>query len=611
MTKGSSYLLSLRMSLVPIFLLLATAAGVGFSGSEHLAMSWNVPVTPPSGALIVSAEMKVDPEDSNHLIVCGTGWNAESNSYFGVVYVSNNSGKDWRVAFEDHATSWVTEHSCAFGGHHTAYFVSEASAIVDGIPHHDEGKTHIFRSADSGETWSGVAETDWADFSLSAVTSVPDQRDVQQLYVFYNGDSKYSSADKLGSTLDFFTVSDRGRVGLRQSVAGMADKNYQGVFPSSSAVLNDGTVVVLFNANKQAVGASGIHSIDIGVARFTPSGASSATIVASPRFENYSTPACPASISNSLAHDNIRGLLYVAFNDVSSGHCALMLARSKDQGKTWSEPLEFSMRDKSGASMYFPILAVNRGGTIGLLWRGKPQYSPDCWYFSAFQFGASSEDTLTLAPCENLESLSRQTSAYLMTHIRQPEAAQPAFVDLVSFRDGMLRVGMIATPDGVFHPIWPSLGAGFGELRTASVSLERRAQLLNPPARQAPKLTEVTNKVAVLYGGEQYLDHATDSIVMRLSLRNKSTVSLEAPLYVQVEGIESDFGKIELVNAAPLTLPAGYIDISSSVHGASLPPGDTTLPYSLTFHVVNGRNALLNRNYLAKLKLRLFCPCRP
>jgi len=203
------------------------------------------------------------------------------------------------------------------------------------------------------------------------------------------------------------------------------------------------------------------------------------------------------------------------------------------------------------------------------------------------------------------------SSAYLMTHIRQAKSDQPAFVDLLSVRDYLGRIGMIATPDGVFHPLWPSLESGFDELRTANVWVGARSQLFAPGPREGVKLNDVTDKVAVLYGGDQYLDHVTNSIVIKLSFRNKSAVPLQGPLYLQVEDAESEFGEIEFVNPSQRAAPNKYFDISSSLRGASLAPGEVTSPSSLTFHVVEKSNALHYRHYLAKLKLRLFCPSKP
>src|SRR2546428_12711183 len=91
-------------------------------------------------------EIKVDPEDQNKMIICGTKWDAVQNSLLGVVYASSDAGVTWHTALEDRSSLWVTEHSCAFGRDHRAYFVSEASKVVDGQLHHELGTTRLFVS---------------------------------------------------------------------------------------------------------------------------------------------------------------------------------------------------------------------------------------------------------------------------------------------------------------------------------------------------------------------------------------------------------------------------------------------------------------------------------
>jgi hypothetical protein len=383
----------------------------------------------------------------------------------------------------------------------------------------------------------------------------------------------------------------------------MAERNYQGVYPSSTAVLNDGTVVALFNANRKLTNGNGIRDLDIGVVRLTAQGASSPTVIASPTFQKGS-PACPVSLSNSLAYDERRDLLYVAYNDASSGHCALLVVRSDDHGGTWSRPMDISLGGKSGTPVYFPILAVNREGILGLLSRGMPRYSPDCWYFSTFRFGENAEDTLPLGPCGIPDSLSTESSAYLMTHIRQAKLAEPVHLDLFTIRDYLSRVSLISTADGAFHPIWSSLGAGLGELRTAAVWAGSKPKPSRSQDPQAPRLTEVTDRIKILYGGAQSLDLLTNSIMVKIAIRNASSVPLEGPLYLKVDDLESDFGEIEPIDVSETDAWHGYARVPSAA--GSLSPGGVTGPLDLILHIRSENRPVVNENFVARLKLRLF-----
>ncbi|MGB2678532.1 MAG: sialidase family protein [Candidatus Acidiferrum sp.] len=485
------------------------------------------------------------------------------------------------------------------------YFISEASKVIDGEPHHKLGTTRIFVSSDGGQTWVESAQTGWADFSSSAVSN-PRGSSIQRLYVLYNGHTKSDNEKGLGSTLDYFTVSEDGRnVSERQSVSGMAERNYQGVYPSSSVALSDGSVVALYDARTVSVEPSGTAGQEIGVVRFDNRGASRPIIVANPGIRN-DLPICPESLSNSLAYDKAHDLLYLAYNDIVSGHCAIFIADSRDGGKTWSASREVSISEEAQTSKYFPILTANRDGLVGLLWRAKPEHSPDCWYFSISRDGLTFSQTTPLAPCVNIESLADQSSAYLSAIIRRPKANQPIALELLTFRDAVMRVGIAATADGVFHPFWTTLGDGSGELRTARILSDGKTRsIFNRPLR-ASELSDITDQVTLLYGGEQRLDRESQSVMVDISVRNDSGVSLLGPLVLKVEEGGSDFGKVELVKRDLRgILEDNYVDISSSVQGVSLDPGQTTSPYHLIFHFVEESTSHKHRNLILRVKFRI------
>lgn len=571
-------------------------------------MKWNVPVSPPEGSMLNWYEMKADPEDGRNLIVCGAIWNARDNAYYGVVYTSHDAGQSWKTALEDRDSAWVSEQSCAFGERHRAYFISAASKIIDGEPHHDLGTTRVFLSPDAGETWSETATTGWADYSNSTVGKPPDSK-VEKLYVVYQVLPKHEGRD-LRAGLGFFTVSSDGKsVSEPQTIPGMSERNYTGIYPTSFVTLKDGTPIALFEASLGKGLVNGLLRFEIGAVRFGPSGPLKPSLIAT-HTARYDGFACPATLSNSLAYDRSRDRLYAAYNDATSGHCAIMLTRSDDGGRTWSPAHELSAPGATRFSGYFPLLGVNPDGVVGLLWRGRPEKSPDCWYFSISRDGLGLDETLPLSNCAN-DSFKNQSSGYLATVVKQPQAGQPASIQMMTFRNRLLRIGFAVTPDGVFHPLWSVSGSGAGELRTASISVGQRSQSAPTQPTLDAKLADVTDKIIVLYGGEQRLDHETNSVMVDLAFRNNSHVSLSGPIYVQVENMSSDFGRMELRRSSPV-LPLGrdYIDLSSSLPSGSLAPGETTTPYPVTFRLLDANHASDEKSTILRLKVRLFCDDR-
>lgn len=573
------------------------------ASERRLWVEWNVPVTPSGGAHLNWFEMKADPANKNNLIVCGAARNARNNAYYGVVYWSHDGGRSWKAGLIDRGSSWVSEQSCAFGSRHTAYFVSAASKVIDDVPHHNLGRTHVFVSRDAGATWVKTAETRWADYSNSVVAAEPKP----QLYVFYNRARKESGTKNSGSSLGFVTVSENGRkISRRGIVPGMTKKDYVAVYPSSSETLDDGSAAILYNAARKSPDENGRTSIDIGVVRLTSQGISKPVVIAHPVYK-LDPPACPASLSNSLAYDKTRRLLYAAYNTALPDRCAVMLVSSHDEGKSWSQPHELSDPAAPDRSMYFPTLAVNKAGIIGLLWRGKPESSPDCWFFSTSFDGLRLDHSVSLSPCSEGDSLGRQHSAYLATVVSQPASGQSMSVRVVTLRDYLTRVGFVATPEGVFHPIWSAQGDGNSQLRTARIWVGKRPRSQPPDFNSLTALDDVTDRMTVLYGGDQRVDHETNSVVLDLVFRNTSSASIRGPLYLKVENPRSDFGDIQWMNPDRASGPGSdYFDLSSCLRRESLLPGHETSPCPLIFQFMNQKTDTASKHSLVAFAVRVY-----
>jgi hypothetical protein len=572
----------------------------------RLSVEWDVPVTGPAGGLLNWYEMKSDPNNGQNLIVCGTQRDVQENAYYGVVYASRDGGRNWKDVLEDRSSSWVTEHSCAFGERHMAYFVSEASKVVNGEPHHSLGTTRIFVSADAGATWIETARTGWADFSTSVVARRLDGRS-QRLYVFYNGDSQYDLTQQTGSTLDFFTVSEDGRrVSRRHSVPGMVERAYRGVYPSSSVVVSDRSAIIVYQAYRGLTSSTGVLPMELGVARVTPQGSSKATIIADPVVGSQGN-ACPPSLSDSLAYDRNHEVLYLAYNDFVSNRCSIMLTASHDAGASWSLPHELiSNNNNQYDAKYFPIPAVNRDGVMGVLWRGRREYSPDCWYFSVSD-GSSLEDTLPLSPCKEMNTLNDQSSGFLATVIRQSKGGQPASVEITTLRDFQSRVGITATDDGVFHPIWSTVGDGFGELRTANIRVNGSTDSPGLPLISVGSLIEVTGKVAVLYGGKQRLDRQSKSVMLDISFRNEGSRPIDGPLYLEAENTSSDFGDVEMRNQIVRVSGGESSKMISCQTVRPLAPGRISSPCHLTLRFNKETNTEPGKASIVHIRFRVFC----
>ena len=84
------------------------------------------------------------------------------------------------------------------------------------------------------------------------------------------------------------------------------------------------------------------------------------------------------------------------------------------------------------------------------------------------------------------------------------------------------------------------------------------------------------------------MDPETDSVTVKVSIRNNGSEMVHSPLYVKVLPSSSDFGTVEFVNPTPASgLDPNYMDVTSYIKGGSLATGESTMPFSLMFHITN------------------------
>jgi hypothetical protein len=164
-------------------------------------------------------------------------------------------------------------------------------------------------------------------------------------------------------------------------------------------------------------------------------------------------------------------------------------------------------------------------------------------------------------------------------------------INLRNTRNGDWRdVDAIAvTPDGDFHPVWIDAGKGSGEVRTAAIQIVPPDTLV---ADATNGLENVTEKVAVLYGGDQHYDEQTGTLTLDVTIKNDSDHPLRRPLRLALTSFYRDSGDSEVTNAENGATGAGSVwDLTPSIPENELAPGATSKPFPLRFryHVDPGQ----------------------
>lgn len=525
-------------------------------------------------------EIKADPETPSNLILCGTKWDAATNGPYGFVYASSDSGSSWRVVLEDRNSTWVTEHSCAFGSQHRAYFISEASKVIDGEPHHDRGVTRLFVSADAGQHWKEAKKTGWADYSTSAVSSA-----TARLYTFFNAPSTGDPGRGRGNSVGLLVFSPDG-FEVQGPFFFSPELDYQGIYPRDATSLRNGEVAALYYAARKT---SAGMDVVLGLVRAGQSAEPSleGTAIVSESFDQD----CLSFDHNALAYDRERDRLFVVYVEGCKSN-RMMLTSSDDGGRTWAKAAAVAEREES-TTIKYPSLVAPSGGKLGLLW-SEWHGASGRWFFGQIQdkkFAGSSIDLSPVAETLDIRDDSLRTTIQRRGRVESEGASALSGPAIVVGVRGLVDVlwresGLVVVGDRILA-IWPSIGPEGMRLNSRVLDARRSvSNEKNSVGLAETPFQDVTARSVITYAGKQSFDHATGTLSVCLAVANRGNEAMRLPIKLEATDIQSPAGRVSTLNAIKGFAGGGAIwDISGSVTGDRLPPGTTTNPFCLLFRI--------------------------
>ncbi|MGB2590689.1 MAG: hypothetical protein WBG02_05750 [Candidatus Acidiferrum sp.] len=542
-------------------------------------------------------------------MICATKWDPLVNGPFGVVYASSDAGKTWQIALEDRNSAWVTEHSCAFGAHHRAYFISDASKVIDGEPHHELGTTRLFCSSDGGRHWTESFKTGWADYTTSAASSKSGE-----LYTFFQATWIARERGRgWGNDLGVLVFSADGK---RISGPFFSTKlqmlDYRGIYPSNAIALQSGAVVALYFAKRMT---SMGWQIDLGVMRATDSSKPALEPIVISHPDEIVGKNCVNFLDGSMSYDSRRNRLYVIYKDGCGDKARIMLTSSDDEGRTWAGSVALRRRDGLQNEMDNPSLTVASSGKLGLLW--SEGATSRCWFFSYIRERQIVDPPLALADSREGSMIDRDA---LWTWVYEPgdspkvdsidSSRSSITLDIRNLGNQVWRANGLVPVGDKLIAIWPNDSAqgmsldvgilGGGEVGSGQGSSH------DDIAR-----TDVSDNVLILYGGNQslrgqYFDSATGTLRIYLTLANRGRWSIRPPVKLRVDDLKSPFGVISILNSTNGLRSAGAVwDVSNSLTGDQIPPGFTTNPFCLAFHLQVTSKSSLSLSGANVLSLRV------
>ena len=562
-------------------ILVLTLAGtlIGSARGQDLHLQSETSVAP---GLHLWYEITADPEAPANLMICGTKWDALANAPFGFVYASSDSGSSWQQVLEDRSSPWVTEHSCAWGLNHRAYFISEASKIVEGEPHHEFGTTRLFVSVGGGlKSWKETIKTGWADYSTSAV-----ERKTGRLYVFFNARRTRQFSTGPHNNLGLLVFApDGSRVAGPFLCRKMLGFDYHGVYPTDAIAFKNGSVAALYHSTRRT--RTSLEG-ELGLIHASSDNIPSLTRTVISRFKIDKE--CLNFSDGTLAYDQRHGRLLVAYVE-GCKETRVLLTSSSDGGRTWTRNTVLRESANRAVQFLFPSLVVESDGRLGLLWSaGSSQ-----WSFAQIEnqqmrppielsrVGAKSERV-------NQDSLWTVISRDDSRADVGPSGA-PIKIDVRTLANSLWRTqGLAVTGDRVFA-IWPSSDATGSRLDAGVLeplfSAEHQAD--DTGSRDSTEV-DVTSQTALVYDGRQIFDNRTGILTLCLAITNRGSQPLKRPIKVQATDIKSPACATSILNAANHQPGAGAVwDISQLLTGDQIPSGATSNPFCLSVRIDFGQ----------------------
>lgn len=559
----------------------------------------------PVSGLVRQVRASASPDSPDALLVCSYQSDGKHARNLSAAYVSLDGGNSWLQTLLDVNSRHVSEVSCASGPNGNAYFVAGVSDTNNALGRHEAGTAEIYRSWDSGLTWTIVARYPFIDWTALAADSSSGSSQ-SKVYLFGNliaagigdrGEGKWE--EKRGPLL----VSNDG---LHFSGPRFLPDQWihgnPGALPLSALTLANGSALALYDRSADST------DKEYRFRLYRADGKSYEPV------SNIDMPTGlkPYTASAQMAIDrngHFAGRLYVAFSALKDDRNVLGLATSSDAGRSWRTRviLEGDAVKPGGPSVSpYAAVAVNKDGIVGIEWQPR---TPCPIFVVSMDGGATANKPQPLGRCitgSAVVDTSREVAGRMLAlsargavdHLgvtdREASDALPGFM----FRVDPTAVGDVqiaADAGGRFHAFWTELAAdGTTELLTTTIGVGRS----QPPMIAMRRILDVTPRSVVSVIKEQF-DPEQETFGVDAVVENGSSEAMDYPSTLQVASAYSDCGEVKFVNQVGTSLDGlALFRVPARPDRRHLLPRESTLPVHLEIRVEGCKPDLLLRQSL-------------
>jgi hypothetical protein len=233
-------------------------------------------------------------------------------------------------------------------------------------------------------------------------------------------------------------------------------------------------------------------------------------------------------------------------------------------------------------------VAVNKDGVVGVMWEDRRNSANNLDY--EIRFAASFDGGMTFTPSVRVSEQPRVVGAgetWIASRRPLNEDAKPdPFVATLTVRrdewvNAGHTMGLTATVDGSFHPVWVDNRTGINQLWTAAIGVHGTP--MKNGAADLAMLEDVTGK-SLLEMTNVSWDRGRNELTVTARLKNASKATITGPLKLRALELNSVLGRVVVAHADNGVDGEGAVfDFSNQLTGNTIEPNGWTQPRALVF----------------------------
>ncbi|MGH9159577.1 MAG: hypothetical protein ACRD2X_06285 [Vicinamibacteraceae bacterium] len=519
------------------------------------------------------------------------------------IFASSDHGKSWRTTFESRPASWGGDPVCAYGPDGTAYLAF--------LPlHPDPLRTHVLTSTDGGNTWSQEHRLGRVD-RPELVVDGSRRRFRGRVYLYGTGAVRGFDEDT-SYGVSLYRSKDHGKT-FMGPVSRVPGKERIALGIGNGVILDDGSWATVFGnvprghptpGRPLLAPPGGANTIRLLFMRSTDGGETleQPSVVGSAWLVKYdSTTTLNPRLAVDTSSGPFRGRLYVVWPDsrdllladTSDGRINILLARSDDGGRTWTEPIVVNddrpLPDVPPPKHFQPMLAVNREGVVGVAWYDRRSAADNLGW--SVRFTASLDGGQTFLPsvvvaehAGRFDGNERWAPFAVVRGGGTPAATGGPIRTIVSYGhhySGGDYHNMTTDSAGVFYPYWIGNFTGWHQVYTTPITVKGPPH----PHLAGPNVVDVSERVTLEVVRTQY-DPTNHVASLTVQLRNVSDSPISAPLHVRLLTLHSEIGIPRALDADnALEGPGALYDLSALIAGGRLAANASSKDRVLRFRI--------------------------